>query len=154
MNRTLIRVKDGYTYAGDTDLKILTCPCCGVTYAIPLRLQENAFNKGEFKIMWHCPNGHELGYEGKGEDEKRIERAEKQAKYAADRAARLASELEQERAHARAQKGRATRFKNDRDRERKRTAAGVCPCCNRSFQNLARHMKGQHPEFPEADADG
>lgn len=40
----------------------------------------------------------------------------------------------------RAQKGQNTRLKN-------RIAAGVCPCCNRSFQNVARHMAGQHPDF-------
>lgn len=32
-----------------------------------------------------------------------------------------------------------------------RVANGVCPCCNRHFENLERHMKGQHPDFqPEA----
>lgn len=41
---------------------------------------------------------------------------------------------------ARAFKGQVTRIKG-------RVAAGVCPCCNRTFQDLARHMKGQHPEF-------
>jgi hypothetical protein len=24
----------------------------------------------------------------------------------------------------------------------------VCPCCQRSFQNLSRHMKTKHPEYP------
>jgi hypothetical protein len=33
-------------------------------------------------------------------------------------------------------------------RIQKRTAAGVCPCCNRTFQQLARHMKTRHPEQP------
>ncbi len=39
-----------------------------------------------------------------------------------------------------AQKGVTTRIKN-------RIANGVCPCCKRTFQNLARHMKGQHPDY-------
>ena len=30
---------------------------------------------------------------------------------------------------------------------KKRASAGVCPCCNRSFQNLRRHMGNKHPEF-------
>jgi hypothetical protein len=29
-------------------------------------------------------------------------------------------------------------------------ANGVCPCCNRTFQNLARHMAGKHPDYEEA----
>jgi hypothetical protein len=28
---------------------------------------------------------------------------------------------------------------------------GVCPCCKRTFENLARHMKGQHPTFAGAE---
>lgn len=46
---------------------------------------------------------------------------------------------------ASAYKGQATRLRN-------RIKAGVCPRCNRTFQNLQRHMAGQHPEFkPEAE---
>jgi hypothetical protein len=29
----------------------------------------------------------------------------------------------------------------------KRTAAGTCPCCQRTFSNMAEHMKHQHPQF-------
>jgi hypothetical protein len=29
----------------------------------------------------------------------------------------------------------------------RRVASGVCPCCTRSFQNLARHMDGEHPNY-------
>jgi hypothetical protein len=30
---------------------------------------------------------------------------------------------------------------------RKRIQSGVCPCCNRTFENLGRHMKSKHPAF-------
>ena len=39
-----------------------------------------------------------------------------------------------------AQRGVTTKLK-------KRIAAGVCPCCKRTFQDVSRHMKGQHPDF-------
>lgn len=39
-----------------------------------------------------------------------------------------------------AQKGVTTRIKN-------RISNGVCPCCKRTFTNLLRHMKGQHPDY-------
>lgn len=29
----------------------------------------------------------------------------------------------------------------------KRASAGICPCCQRTFSNMAQHMKHQHPEF-------
>lgn len=149
--RVLRRVRDGHTYAGGTDLKIMTCPCCGITYAIPARLQENAYARGNREIVWYCPNGHQLGYNGQSEDEKIAEQLNQQLRLERERTARLAAQNDQARAEARAQKGRATRFKNDRDRERGRVAAGVCPCCNRTFQDLARHMAGQHPGFPKQD---
>lgn len=30
---------------------------------------------------------------------------------------------------------------------RNRAAAGVCPCCNRTFEQLGRHMTTKHPEY-------
>ncbi len=143
---TLRRVDAGYTYSGETDLTVLTCPVCGITYAIPERLRDNAYARGGHEIMWYCPNGHQLGF---GDSERK--RAKAEAKREADRASRLQARLDQTEASLRGQKARASRFKNDRDRERKRAAAGVCPCCNRTFQNLARHMDGQHPEFGKGD---
>ena len=37
-------------------------------------------------------------------------------------------------------RGVATRMKN-------RIKVGVCPCCNRTFQDLAKHMASQHKDF-------
>lgn len=28
-----------------------------------------------------------------------------------------------------------------------RVSAGTCPCCNRSFKQLAAHMKNKHPDY-------
>lgn len=43
---------------------------------------------------------------------------------------------------AAAQRGVLTRLKN-------RVAAGVCPCCHRSFKQLSEHMKMKHPDYTE-----
>jgi hypothetical protein len=40
----------------------------------------------------------------------------------------------------RAEKAAKTKLK-------KRIAAGVCPCCNRTFKQLSAHMQRQHPEY-------
>lgn len=62
-----------------------------------------------------------------------------------DAATSTGDQLEAERrAHA-ATKGQLTKT-------RKRVAGGVCPCCNRSFVNLGRHMAGQHPDYAEGGA--
>jgi hypothetical protein len=34
----------------------------------------------------------------------------------------------------------------------KRVGNGVCPCCNRTFEDLARHMKVKHREYSLAAA--
>jgi hypothetical protein len=45
-------------------------------------------------------------------------------------------------------KGVKTRMAN-------RIKHGVCPCCNRTFLNLQRHMTTQHPSFNmSADSAG
>jgi protein-arginine kinase activator protein McsA len=140
MDKTLTRVRDGHTYAGQTDLIVMTCPACGVTYAMPTSLQENAYARGERKITWFCPNGHELGYNGPSEEEKARKKAEADARWYEERF-RAERDLH---AHTSrqlaAQKAATTRAK-------KRHAAGVCPCCNRTFQQLQRHMASKHPDY-------
>src|SRR5690606_15231496 len=39
-------------------------------------------------------------------------------------------------------------------KERQRFANGVCPCCNRSFTNVARHMRTQHPDYDHSRVEG
>lgn len=42
----------------ETKLVTLSCPVCGVEYAIPKRLYDGAREKPQ--TCWRCPNGHEL----------------------------------------------------------------------------------------------
>lgn len=132
----LHRVKDGYTYAGETDLRIMTCPTCGITYGIPQTMQSNAASRGEGKILWFCPNGHQLGYHGPSEADQERQRADRE-RNRADANRDLLSHTERRLA---AQKGATTKAK-------KRHAAGVCPCCSRSFKQLRRHMASQHADY-------
>lgn len=30
---------------------------------------------------------------------------------------------------------------------KKRASAGVCPCCNRTVSQMARHMQAKHPDY-------
>lgn len=36
---------------------------------------------------------------------------------------------------------------------KKRVGNGVCPCCNRTFENLSRHMSCKHPEYKTESKD-
>jgi hypothetical protein len=140
VSKVLQRVKDGYTYAADLDLIIMTCPDCGVVYAIPRTLQANAYKAGNRRITWYCPNGHDLGYNGKSEEEKRAERAEAALERTRQQAQAEHDLRRDTERRLRAQKGATTRAK-------RRHASGTCPCCSRSFVQLKRHMAAKHPDY-------
>lgn len=123
---------------------------CGLTFAVPERWSDD---RRKDHLTFYCPNGHQQGFYGKTSLEKNLD-------IALAEKLRLESSLEftrkqRDRAQKETimQKGRATRFKNDRDRIKTRIANGVCPCCNRHFVNVERHMSTQHPKFkiPEAE---
>jgi hypothetical protein len=120
----------GETFAGWTQLEAKACPDCGVLYAAPQRLFEDRLDNGG---SWYCPNGHSLIFTETTEQKLKKERMRHEATRNLLR--------HEEKAHA-ATRGHLTR-------QKKRIANGVCPCCKRTFQNLSRHMKSQHPNFTE-----
>ena len=112
-------------------LSAITCWNCGITYALPERyISERRENGG----AWVCPNGHSTVF---GESE--VVKLTKQLQ--AERR-RTGEALEREKAAWRAQQKTERKFKQ----QRRRVTNGLCPCCNRSFVNLARHIKTQHPK--------
>lgn len=119
------------------------CPDCGITYAVPDRwLKEKQDTNGAF---W-CPNGCERHFCGEtaSAKAKRLERELRQTSDDRDwfkrRTDELANEAEHERNRAKGYKGQLTKVK-------KRISNGVCPCCNRFFENLHRHMATKHPDY-------
>lgn len=128
------------------DLETETCWNCGITFAMPRRFAKKL---GETGNKFYCPAGCCLRY-GEPEIEKlkkeledqkgRYEQRLKWANSRADSATRRADTAERSRA---AMKGHLTRH-------RKRTKAGVCPVCTRSFKQLREHMERQHPDFDPA----
>jgi uncharacterized Zn finger protein (UPF0148 family) len=128
----------------ETTLELHNCPVCGVAYAGPAQLFESRrADHGSF----YCPNGHSLSYPQQSDAEKAQAEAEKykklwkqEQKYAAD----VLNERNAAQRSLRATKGVLTRTKN-------RIANGVCPCCNRSFAQLERHMQTKHPEYTKEE---
>lgn len=115
-------------------LVAMHCGECDITFAVPDSFKEERLNSGQ---AWYCPNGHGRVFKETEADRlrRRLRSLEATNTHLEDQ--RAAAERQ-----ARAYKGHATRLK-------KRAAAGVCPCCDRSFQNVARHMASQHPDFVE-----
>jgi hypothetical protein len=112
------------------------CTECGVDYAMT-----NAYEDRRRKDhrTFYCLNGHQQYYPQQNEAEKERARAERLERQLANRD----EDLRSVRASLTATKGQLTKT-------RKRVGNGVCPCCNRSFANLQRHMTGQHPDYIES----
>ena len=92
---------------------------------------------------FYCPAGHKQHFPAKSDLEKL--RDQVAAKDEALRNAEHERDMERTRAANIAKKLKATETKTAT--AAKRTAAGVCTCCNRTFKQLAAHMKNKHPEM-------
>ncbi len=125
-------------------LEVLDCGECHVDFAIDQGWLRNLRTTGDW---FYCPNGHRIHYYKTEQQKLRAENERLEQQLASARIARDAARDQAQAAHrsAIAHKGHATRL-------RKRAAAGVCPCCTRSFQNLKRHMDSQHPTFAQTEA--
>lgn len=128
--------------------KFVTITCCHDRCGITFAVERSWYNYRHDDHRWfYCPNGHRQHYPQKSDQEKAEEEAAR-ARADRDRYARmLNNESERRRATERSRsaiRGQLTKTKN-------RIARGLCPCCNREFMNLARHMERQHPDYsPEA----
>lgn len=118
----------------------VTCCECGFQFAVPADVHQQWRRTGE---SFHCPKGqHSLRYGVSENDRLRSElEAERRRKEAA-----LSRENE-ERARREATERKLSAARGQNTKLRKRAAGGACPCCNRTFVQLARHMATKHPDF-------
>lgn len=123
-------------YQRTLELEVVECPACFMEYGIPAEMYRQRRRETE-EAATYCPNGHSWHFTGRSWDQK-MKDAEARVLAARDQAA--AAERQ-----AAAARGQVTKLKN-------RIANGVCPCCHRSFANLARHMAGKHPGYQEEPA--
>lgn len=123
-------------------MEVWLCGSCGCQFAAPEELIRGRRNAGGSIWCSGCGASYSWGRTEKDRLRDQIKRAE--ARLARERAAhdQTQAELEQTEFRRRAEKAAKTRLKN-------RIGAGVCPCCNRTFQNLARHMENQHPGYSQ-----
>jgi hypothetical protein len=124
-----------FRYSDSIVLKTIQCYSCAITFAVPEEWDTNRRNDHE---SFTCPNGHAQSYLAQSDAEKykaALEREQREAATLRERA------VVAERAQRRAEQAI--------NRHKKRAAAGVCPCCNRTVSQLAAHMKSKHAEFME-----
>ena len=138
------------TVSLDVDLHVLSCCNCGMTFAVP---DAWVTDRRRNHDTWYCPNGHGQHFPGKTDAEKANAEAERlrgelaaarqDKKYWYDRTKEERQAKEAVERSRSAIKGQLTRVK-------RRVVNGVCPCCNRRFADLHRHMETKHPEYGEA----
>lgn len=126
------------------------CECykCGIMFGIPAEYHQKLKDHG---AAFFCPVGHQQHYM---ETEmtrlrQKVERAERAVGKAERATVRERAEHDQTREDLQHTEARRRGEKAAKTRIKKRLAKGVCPCCNRYFENLRRHMDGQHPEFED-----
>lgn len=127
-----------------------TCSRCKTSHAFSRALYDVAMERREQGSIT-CPNGHSWHYKSQAEmDEDALLRRERDL--LKQRVAQKDDEIKRQREltaaaerQTSAQKAQVTRLKN-------RAKAGLCPCCNRHFTNLERHINGQHPDFTKEKA--
>lgn len=129
-----------------TSLETLDCCHCGMALALSSKWIDEARTLGGFKQKFWCPYcGYSQGW-GTSQHEKQVQElksqlsaAQSNQEYYKRRAVDARTEAEHFRKSRDGFKGVLTKVK-------RRVANGVCPCCTRTFTNLARHMASQHPE--------
>jgi hypothetical protein len=125
-----------------TTMTYEVCASCGITFAAPAHFIDKRRQDGE---TFYCPNGHSLVF-GKSETDRlknELEQAKRWQELAEAREMHQRDQREAAERSNRALRGVVTKTK-------KRAAAGVCQCCSRTFQDVARHMASQHPKYVAA----
>ena len=128
----------GYALRATVELITHTCNGCGMSFAAPNFLLRQFDEEGAFM---RCPNVN-CPWPSFSRQTTENQRLQKQIEEANRSQRYWKNEHELEKRSHSATKGKLTKTKN-------RLANGVCPCCNRSFTNLKRHMESKHPEYSE-----
>lgn len=118
-----------------TTYTVIDCCNCGALFAVPEQVNDELVSSG---ATFCCPSGHRQHYT------KSTARALKEER---EKNARLLARLDQERAAAASLDRQRAAAKGQVTKIKRRIANGVCPCCNRTFKDLGRHMSSQHPDY-------
>lgn len=121
----------GETHTYAVTLYTEVCINCGIPFAIPTDYRNRLKEK---HTTFYCPNGHSQFYSGKTEAEQlrdKMKEKDNQLAQATTTKIQLESQL------------------NDAKKKIVNVAKGKCPCCDKSFKVLSKHLANKHPEFKQ-----
>lgn len=117
-------------YVDQTEYSTMECCTCHMLFGVTTAFKQKRLND---RAYFYCPTGHQQHFTGPSEETK------------------LRDQLKREQQMRESAQLRADQAKSERDEARRmhqrmrvRIVNGVCPCCNRTFQNLLRHMQTEH----------
>ena len=125
----------------DYILKFVIEECCEC--GIPFAISEHKYNElQESKNTFYCPNGHGQFYTKSSTSKlkEQIKRLKTENQWIHEACDRLSAQISQAKNDAKTAKSAKTRMLN-------RIKNGICPCCNRHFDNIHEHMKSKHKEL-------
>lgn len=129
-----------YTVGTTIEFSQLVCGGCGIPYYVPSEWMKVKVNE---KASFNCPNGCDRVFTGKSEAEKVKDKYEQLLR----EKNQLQKVLENKIMDTIVEKRKV-------EDQLKRVHKGVCPCCNRTFSDLQKHMKTKHPELIEKPKRG
>jgi hypothetical protein len=129
-------------------IEVGPCCRCKCEMSLPEDLYRTA--KRSSNVEFYCAFGHPQHFvEGETEAQKLRRERDRLAQRIAERddeIARQRTMREETERRLAATRGVVTRIKN-------RVGHGVCPCCQRTFGDLARHMASKHPTYAAEAAE-
>lgn len=114
------------------------CITCGTVFGLSATLRNHCYQNGGY---FYCPVGHSQGW-NTANCKTNIDKLSAEI-------ARLKSLVDYKDSRIEAERCKAAAAKTTLTKERNRLRNGVCPCCNRHFVNVERHLKTKHPNFAE-----
>jgi septal ring factor EnvC (AmiA/AmiB activator) len=123
----------GIEYNKTISMVTAVCCQCGIPFGMPSDFKEVC--QQDSNKWFYCPNGHSQHYSETTEQ-------------------KLRKQLDLERGKLAQKVTESIQLENQLDkvnkklkRTEKRIANGVCPCCNRTFKDLAAHIQTKHPDY-------
>lgn len=116
------------------------CGECDLVFAVPKAWYDAVAVRRENGGNFWCPNGHSRRFTGKSEAEKLRDELAREK----HRAEQAQADAEQQRRRVAFRDRQLAARKGQVTKMRKRIERGVCPCCNRYFADLHRHMESKH----------
>ncbi len=115
------------------------CCNCGAYFGIERGRYDRLLSHGG---TFHCTNGHPQSF-----TETELTKAKRERDRLRQQLAERDDDLRKKEAQLKSAKTQVKNAKGTIVGLQTRAKHGVCPCCHRTFKQLAAHMQNKHPDF-------